>query len=131
MVKIKNNLYVLYLICAIFSLILDLTFFTIFNHLLQNINYSIIISSLIARFISSAINYYLNKTIVFKYQNSKDKTLIKYYTLVIINILISALLVEYIYKRVYIYATVIKIIVDLIIFIINFLIQRYLIFKNN
>lgn len=131
MVKIKNNLYVLYLICAIFSLILDLTFFTIFNHLLQNINYSIIISSLIARFISSAINYYLNKTIVFKYQNSKDKTLIKYYTLVIINILISALLVEYIYKKVYIYATVIKIIVDSIIFIINFLIQRYLIFKNN
>ena len=89
---LKENLYFKYVIIAVISLIVDLFLFSVFNYLLENkVVYAIIISSYLARIISSLVNYYLNKHVVFKYdkQNNKDTTLFKYFGLVIINISIS------------------------------------------
>ena len=130
---LKENLYFKYVIVAVISLIVDLFLFSVFNYLLENkVVYAIIISSYLARIISSLVNYYLNKHVVFKYdkQNNKDTTLFKYIGLVIINISISGLMVELIHAVFPIYATFIKLVVDLGIFVLNFLIQKYWIFKR-
>ena len=130
---LKENLYFKYVIIAVISLIVDLFLFSVFNYLLENkVVYAIIISSYLARIISSLVNYYLNKHVVFKYdkQNNKDTTLFKYFGLVVINIRISGLMVELIHAVFPIYATFIKLVVDLGIFVLNFLIQKYWIFKR-
>ena len=95
------------------------------------IEYAIIISSYIARLVSSLINYNLNKYWVFKYKsNHKHSSFIKYCGLVFLNITISAIVVEYICDVFVLYATFIKVGVDLIIFVINFFLQKYWIFKS-
>ena len=122
----KYFVYISYIFSSLISLFLDLTLFSLFLWLIDNI----IISSYLARAISSFINYLLNKYKVFKYQKKgKDNTFIAYFTLVIVNITISALLVDIIYHFIPIYATIIKVIVDLVLFILNFIIQKKLIFK--
>ena len=122
----KYYVYISYIFSSLISLFLDLTLFSLFLWLIDNI----IISSYLARAISSFINYLLNKYKVFKYQKKgKDNTFIAYFTLVIVNITISALLVDIISHFIPIYATIIKVIVDLVIFILNFIIQKKLIFK--
>ncbi len=122
----KYFVYISYIFSSLISLFLDLTLFSLFLWLIDNI----IISSYLARAISSFINYLLNKYKVFKYQKKgKDNTFIAYFTLVIVNITISALLVDIISHFIPIYATIIKVIVDLVIFILNFIIQKKLIFK--
>lgn len=129
---LKKNLYAKYVIIAIISFIIDILLFSVFDNLLtRKFTYSIIISSYLARFISSLLNYYLNKYIVFKYikTNTKDKTLYKYLILVVLNISISALAVELLHILVPLYAVVIKIIIDSLIFVINFLIQKHWVFK--
>ena len=58
------------------------------------------------------------------------KTLFEYFVLVLINITISAFLVNILSKIIPIYSTIIKIVVDLVIFIFSYIIQKYLIFNK-
>ena len=81
-----------------------------------------------ARIISSLYNYLLNARVVFK--KSNKSSLIKYGMLCVIQMLISAFLVNIFSKSIKINVVIIKIVVDAFIFLINFIIQRELIFKN-
>lgn len=126
----KYEIFLKYITVSIISFIIDIAFFNIFLLVFKNIDNKIIISTIIARIISSLINYLLNKNKVF---NSKEKvfnTIIKYYALVIIQMLISAFMVNFIYSKVSINPTIIKIPVEFIIFICNYLIQKVFIFKK-
>ena len=123
----KYYIYISYIFSSGISFILDLTLFSLFLWLIDDI----IISSYLARAISSFINYLLNKYKVFKYEkNGKDNTFIAYFSLVIINITLSAILVDTISNFIPIYATFIKVVVDLLIFVINFFIQKKFIFNQ-
>ncbi|HIS12497.1 MAG TPA: GtrA family protein, partial [Candidatus Onthocola stercoravium] len=107
----KYYIYISYIFSSGISFILDLTLFSLFLWLIDDI----IISSYLARAISSFINYLLNKYKVFKYEkNGKDNTFIAYFSLVIINITLSAILVDTISNFIPIYATFIKVVVDLL-----------------
>ena len=139
MEKIKNlfnkyYVYVTYIISAGISFVLDLVLFSLFLWLLDGrVGESIIISSYLARAISSFINYLVNKYKVFKYEKKKeekDSTIVKYFGLVIINITISAVLVDAISTVIPIYATIIKGIIDIVIFVVNFFIQKLFIFNK-
>ena len=93
----KYSVFLKYIISAGISFVIDLTLFTLLNILLKNIlsDLSIIIATILARIISSFINYLMNRNGVFK-KNTKtiDKTtLIKYYILVVIQMCVSASLV--------------------------------------
>lgn len=123
----KNKIFFKYILFALISFLIDILFFTIFNIIFNN---KIILATILARIISSFINYLLNKNIVFKSKEKTVTTIIKYYCLVIVQMLISALLVKYIYNVVTINASIIKVPVDLIIFICNYLIQKIFIFKE-
>lgn len=118
-----------YLFSSGSSFVLDLILFTIFNMLLKGLgNISIIISTIIARIISSLYNYFVNSRFVFG--NYNKTSIYKYYALVIIQMFVSATSV-YLLNLLFanINDTVIKLFIDIIIFIINYIIQKKVIFK--
>lgn len=131
----KYYTFVKYIISAVLSFLLDLGLFTLLSRLFCMIigDLAIIIGTIIARIISSLFNYLLNKNKVFKCNTSgaldKD-TLIKYYMLVLIQMLVSAFSVWIIHKVINIDASIIKILVDGIIFIVNYFVQKKYIFKK-
>ena len=120
-----NKTFIKYIMVAITSFIIDVTFFTIFNFLFHNI----ILATIMARIISSLINFLLNRDKVFKSLNKNKIMYVKYYTLVICQMLVSAFVVDNLVKIMPINATLIKIPVEFIIFICNYLIQKFFIFK--
>lgn len=131
----KYNTFLKYIVSASISFVVDIALFTVFSKILFNFvdSYSIIVSTIIARAISSLINYLLNKNKVFKYENNQiinKKTLVKYFALVIIQMCVSAFLVWIIHEVININASIIKIFVDLLIFIINYFVQKLFIFKK-
>jgi len=123
----KYDMFLKYIFVAIISFLIDITLFYLLELMLIG---KIIIATIIARVISSFINYLLNKNRVFKSEEKNSRTVIKYYLLVIIQMFISALLVKILYNRININPTIIKVPVDLFIFVCNYLIQKKFIFKK-
>lgn len=124
-----------YVISSGISCVIDLILFTIFSKLLDFIigDISIIVGTILARIISSFINYLINKNEVFKHDNKKSiekNTLFKYYILVIVQMFVSAFAVWFISNFINIDATIIKMFVDIIIFMVNYIIQKKIIFKK-
>ncbi len=126
----KYSMFIKYIIVSCLSFIIDISFFNIFNFIFKSLDYRIIISTILARIISSLINFMLNKDKVFKSNESTKVTIVKYYTLVIVQMLISAFVVNKLYKVLSINENFIKIPVEIILFICNYLIQKVLIFKR-
>lgn len=113
-----------YLFSAGSSLILDLILFTFFNFLFQ----VPFIATILARIISSLYNYFLNSRIVF--QNYTKDSIIKYYILVVIQMLISASTIQILTSAIEsLNDTLLKLLVDMIIFVINYFVQKEIIFK--
>lgn len=106
------------------SFFIDILLFTIFDYFFNNI----LISTIIARIISSLYNYFINSRLVFK--NYTKSSIIKYYCLVIIQMFVSAFLVS-MFSNIFIKTndSIIKFFVDVFIFIINYFIQKEVVFK--
>ncbi len=119
-----------YIFSAISSFLIDIILFKFMLIILNkwNITNQIIISTIIARIISAICNYKLNGKVVFK--NIEKKSFIKYVILVIVQMFMSAFLVEYINNVIKINPVIIKIVVDSVIFVVNFIIQREFVFKK-
>lgn len=131
----KHIVFIKYIFSAGLSFAIDLSLFTIFSFLLkQSIgNSAIFVATVLARIISSFINYLINRNTVFNNNGSgMDKvTLIKYYTLVVIQMLVSATAVSTLYKAFSIYEVFIKIPVEIVLFLINYFVQKKFIFNIN
>jgi len=123
----KYQTFLKYIIVAGISFVLDITLFTIFNYLFSKI----IIATILARVISSFINYLLNKDQVFKSKISNKTTLIKYYTLVVVQMFTSGILVTIFTNIININATFVKIPIEIILFLINYIVQKKFIFKEH
>ncbi len=116
-----------YVFSAGSSFVLDLVLFTFFHFIFKDIRYSILICTVLARILSSIYNYLINSRLVFK---SKTKSsIIKYYILVVVQMLVSAGLVSLIERYVKVFVTIIKFGVDIVIFIVNYIIQKEVVFK--
>ena len=91
---------------------------------------SLTISNIVARVISSSVNFYINKRFVFKSNDSLLKTALKYFSLaggiLLANTLLLNMLVRYVIGNKF----VSKLVVELGLFIISWLVQRFLIFKK-
>lgn len=116
---------------GLFSFIIDILLFKLFVSTIflpLNNTYCILFGTVLARIISSLINYTLNKNVVF---NSNGKNLIiKYYTLCVIQMLISGLLVSLLFNFGLFSKTICKIIIDIILFFISYNIQKNIIFRK-
>ena len=116
-----------YLFSAGSSFILDNILFNIFIFFVGPGVVSIYICTTLARVISSIYNYLINSRIVFK--NKDKKTIIGYFVLVVIQMIVSASLVSLIDKFISVNTGIIKVVVDIIIFVVNYIIQKEVIFK--
>lgn len=123
----KYNMFLKYIVVAGISFGIDILLFSLFNTFFS---LNIIVATIMARVISSFINYLLNKDKVFKSDETTKSTIFKYYTLVVVQMLVSAFVVNNLYKIIHINATFIKVPVEFILFICNYLIQKILIFKR-
>ena len=118
-----ETIYIDNLSCII-SFLIDLILFIVFKVVLNNIT----IANVIARAISSTINYIINKNIVFKSNKNIAKSLLEYYGLVIFILLINTLLLNLL--SIIINPILAKLIVEIVLFIISWLVQKKLIFKR-
>ncbi len=124
----KYQTIITYILFSSLSFIVDIVSFSSILFFLKD---KIMISSYLARTISSIFNYIVNKNIVFKNNEKKNiKSMIMYFLLVIVNITISGTLVKKIYFFIHYNATIIKVVIDSLIFIINYFLQKYVIFKK-
>lgn len=124
----KYQTIITYILFSSLSFVVDIVSFSVILFFLKD---KIMISSYLARAISSIFNYIVNKNIVFKNNEKKNiKSMIMYFLLVIVNITISGTLVKKIYFFIHYNATFIKIVIDSLIFIINYFLQKYVIFKK-
>ena len=128
----KYEVFLKYIMSAGICLTIDLLLFTIFNLLFKSYtDFSIIIATVLARIVSSLINYSLNKEHVFKYEKGRDiGSFFKYYLLVIVQMMVSSYSVYYLYKLIALNETIIKLFVDIVLFVINFFVQKLFIFKQ-
>ena len=121
-----------YLFSSFSSWGIDILLFSFFIFIFKNessLNY-IFYATFLARFFSSLYNCGFNYFLVFKSNENKTAALLKYYVLVIINMLISSFFIYYVYRMLKINETMIKIIIDSFLFIANYVIQRIFIFRH-
>lgn len=136
--KLFNTFYTFfkYICSSGICYIIDIVIFSILSYLLKNIssiNY-ILTSTIFARIVSSFVNYLLNKNKVFNQttKNKKDNInlILNYYLLVVIQMLISAISSEIVYKLTKFNLIFIKFIVDCFILLVNYFIQKKYLFNN-
>lgn len=122
----KYIVFLKYISVSIISFLIDILFFNLFIFIIKSVFYA----TILARIISSFINYLLNKNAVFQNKDKNKSAIIKYYMLVVFQMFVSAFVVDELYSILKINATLIKIPVELLLFICNYFIQKILIFKN-
>jgi len=119
-----------YMISAGTSFVLDLG---IYYLALQFGHVSILAATVIARVISSFYNFNVNRKMVFKSEEGYGKTMARYYTLCVVQMLASAGLVTVIKGLIpggAGIATVVKACVDTFLFVISYQIQKRWVFKQ-
>lgn len=120
-----------FLFSSLSSAAVDVGLFAILCNILKSYNciYYVLIATIIARIISSAYNCIFNYKIVFNSSKDKKSAAVKYYVLVVVQMINAALLTS---GGVFIFPhtpeTVIKIFVDIFLFCINYFIQKKFIF---
>ena len=115
-------------ISSAFTAMIDLVIFTI----LSNSSKSLLIielSTIIARVISTTINFIINKKIVFKTIGNTKKEIILFFILFLWKMLFSGFLV-WLFKFIHINQTILKMFVDISLFLITYQIQNKFIFKK-
>lgn len=86
--------------------------------------------SVVARAVSSFLNYSINRTKVFNDNQNMRKTIIKYYLLCLLQLMCSWILVVMVFGWIKWDTTLIKALVDLILFFISYQVQRLWVFKE-
>ncbi|MBO6109016.1 MAG: bifunctional glycosyltransferase family 2/GtrA family protein [Eubacterium sp.] len=99
------------------------------NAYIYGVSVFILTRTVLARATSSVYNFIMNKTKVFKNRSGSPGVIFKYYFLVVIQLTLSAVLVNYTFTFIP-YLTLRKIIIDTILFCISFVVQREWVFKE-
>ncbi|MGI6690391.1 MAG: GtrA family protein [Christensenellales bacterium] len=97
---------------------------------LWGISLQVLVATAIARISSGLVNYKLNRTLVFKIEQSRG-SLARYAALFTGVLITSATLVSFLHSWTGVDRTLIKIIVDTTIFFFNYRIQKAWVFKRN
>lgn len=119
-----------YLLSSVSSFVVDIIVYTLLIYFLSQLNLSsIMVASVTARCVSSLFNYFVNRELVF--EDSSNHSFLKYYALVIVQIILSGLLVYSIHQFTGFKDTIIvKVVVDSFLFIISFQVQKMYVFNR-
>lgn len=90
----------------------------------------ILMRTVISRLVSSLYNFFMNKNQVFQNNSHSPKIIAKYYLLCVVQLLLSALLVNHLLTFIT-YSTLRKCIIDTILFAVSFQIQREWVFRKS
>ena len=113
-----------FLTSSLISFIIDYILYTI---LIITTN-RLIISNIIARIISSTINYNINKKLVFKSNLKGLKPLIKYFTLVIIILVLNNVILNLLVNNLMLNEYISKLITELVLVTMSWKVQKKLVF---
>lgn len=128
-----------YMFSSLAASLIDLLMFTIFlaisNDFLEA-KVAILVSTILARVISSLANCMINKAVVFKSNNSMGKVLVRYYILCVCQTAVSYFGVAGLTKllgigKIAILVTIVKMIVDTILFFLSYRIQKGWVYKED
>ncbi|AQS53576.1 hypothetical protein BW727_101209 [Jeotgalibaca dankookensis] len=119
-----------YIISSILAFIIDISVYAILVRILFPIGFfAIYLSSFFARVISALFNYTLNKRFVFR--NNSHLSMFKYFSLAIMQIILSSFFIHFLSFLFSTQATVLlKIIIDSMLFLVSYFIQKKIIFKG-
>ena len=127
----------LYALSSLAGSLADLVAFYIFRRVFEGAmadGTAVLLATVIARAISSFLNFNLNRKVVFHGQDSYGKTMLRYYCLAVPQMLVSAGLVALLARLAgtgaSILTTVIKFVVDVLLFFLSFRIQQKWVFKG-
>lgn len=130
-----------FMLSSLSSFLIDILLFYLFGLILRPfvpqklalLGYAIPVLTLLrtvfSRLLSSLYNFFINKNQVFHNDSKSPVIIVKYYTLCIIQLLLSAFFVNYLQAFIP-YATICKCIIDTLLFLVSFQIQREWIFKK-
>lgn len=132
------KVFIKFLLSSFSSFLIDILMFWLWGYLLRplipedvtiyGISVLILARTVLARLISSIYNFMMNKTQVFKSRSKSPMTAVRYYLLAVVQLTVSALLVNYALLFIP-YSTVRKVIIDTLLFALSFVIQREWVFK--
>lgn len=118
-----------YLFSSLSAFVIDICIFHLMVLLLKgHSGYYIFISTFISRVISSIYSFTINKKLVFKNKGRTWDSFIKFVILCVIQMCLSATLVNGIYRLIKVNESLIKICVDSVLFVFSYLAQRYVVF---
>ncbi|MBQ8043371.1 MAG: bifunctional glycosyltransferase family 2/GtrA family protein, partial [Clostridia bacterium] len=123
-----------FVLVSLLSFVLDIVAFAILSKMVfENLNVATatLAATIVARVVSSAFNYNMNKNVVFKSDNNSNTTVFKYYALCVVQMFVSWLLVVNAYELIGFDTTVLKVVVDTVLFLVSYQIQRRWIFKKS
>lgn len=131
--KIMFSTFIKFAGSSIISAIIDLSIYSILcNLVFKNIEVrnAILLSTIIARVISSLFNYIMNKQKVFESKFDTKITLVRYYILCCCQMLASWFFVYILFNLININSSFIKIVVDTLLFILSYQLQRRWVFRQ-
>ncbi len=112
---------------SLISSLIDLAVYTVFIFWGAGIGLSL----LIARALSSYINFMLNKNYVFLKKSEYLSCLLKYYALVVVIFTLSYIMVSSMHDYLGINAVIAKVLSETLLFVFSFLVQRALVFVRS
>ena len=119
-----------FLFSSLSSSVVDLVLFALFCRIFKRLSFYIILSTVLARIISAVYNYMVNYKLVFKSKSSHASSGVRYFMLAVVQMLLSAFLVDKMFSVLGGSEVLCKIVVDVILFIISFYIQREFVYKR-
>ena len=124
-----------YLLSSLSSFLVDIGLFQLFLWLSLSVGIHrgallILLSTILARIISSYFNFTINKNFVFDGEKRIYKTIVKYYSLAAFQMLLSAAMVTVVWNMFSGSETAIKIVVDTILFLASYQVQRRWVFRE-
>ncbi|MGP6146574.1 GtrA family protein [Jeotgalibaca sp. A122] len=122
-----------YLMSSFSSFLVDIGLFQLMIFLLGHLDSDlrILLATVVSRVVSSVVNYSINKYLVFQNQDSHRMPALKYFGLVLAEMLTSAFLVAVLYRLTGFPETPIKLLVDLVLFFTGYIIEKVFIFEKN
>ena len=129
--SIFAKIFLKYIFSSLSSAVVDIVLFVLFSSIFINVNkiYYAAISTIFARIISASYNFTINYKLVFSSEKNKKQSIVKYFLLAIIQMILSATFVTIGIQLIsFAPDVVVKIIVDGILFFLSYFVQRKYLF---
>lgn len=130
------SVFLKFILSSMSSFIVDIVLFSVFLSLFNTFfavpEYSAIgipAATVLARIFSSLFNFFVNKRGVFKNASTSKATLVKYFTLTVVQMCLSATGVWAAHLLLNWNETLLKVIIDCLLFFVSFTVQRSWVFK--